>query len=149
MKFLAWNVDITNLTLTLRGMMNCQEQITSSSLSTQPISATNSITPSITTSLILSSTAPSNTICNAYISIAIDNSNDTQTSDYESQRNYLQDFQNGLVSLLSQNLNYTIYTYGQQFPEEYSQLQYSQLQSFLINFNITASKTNFTPTFER
>ena len=37
MKFLAWNDDIANLTLTLRGMMNCQEQMTSSSLSTQPI----------------------------------------------------------------------------------------------------------------
>lgn len=95
MKFLAWNDDITNLTLTLRGMMNCQEQITSSTLSTQPISST-----SLSTTTITPVQVPQ---CYSYIPLAIDVSNDIGNDVYSNETKFI-------ISGVSQLYNPSIYS---------------------------------------
>jgi hypothetical protein len=123
MKFLAWNDDFTNLTLTLRGMMNCQEQITSSSLSTQPISSTSlsttTITPVSTTTNFPteSTTSPFTTTitpvevpqCYSYIPLGIDVSNDIDNDTYGKE---IQFIISGVSQLYNPSIYSMYYAYG-------------------------------------
>ena len=77
-------------------------------------------------------------ICNSYITLVVDNTNDITSANFNLQVSYLNDTQNGLLSLYNQNLSPSYYTEtGDDYSGGYT---YQTLLGF-INTQLTQTST--------
>jgi hypothetical protein len=77
-------------------------------------------------------------ICNSYITLVVDNTNDITSTNFNLQVSYLNDTQNGLLSLYNQNLSPSYYTEtGDDYSGGYT---YQNLLDF-INTQLTQTST--------
>uniref|UniRef100_A0A914DWH7 C-type lectin domain-containing protein n=1 Tax=Acrobeloides nanus TaxID=290746 RepID=A0A914DWH7_9BILA len=104
-----------------------------------PITAT---TTQATSTPVVQVTTPTTTasslICNSYITLVVDNTNDITSANFNLQVSYLNDTQNGLLSLYNQNLSPSYYTEtGDDYSGGYT---YQTLLGF-INTQLTQTST--------